>query len=173
MAAAAAGGVPRDVRILSEHHATGTRWVDRYMTVPFKHGGRGFDGADCFGLYALILATESGIAPPTFDGLSAAGDLNATLRAINGAIAAGLWQKIEGDPVKVAQRFDAILMAGVHGAPVHIGCAVGDGRVLHSERATGPRCVRLDDFKIRGRITGPMRGVYRPLFLPQSQIAAA
>lgn len=148
-----------------------TRWVDRYMAIPFCKGGRSFDGCDCWGLYELILVHELGRdQAPNFDGVSMKNP-RAVQRAIAGAIAAGQFRKIEGDRAAVARPFDAVLMlthVGGKRADLHIGCALGDGRVVHTEAGIGPRCVHLTDRMIAWRFTKPLHGIYRPAFLDRA-----
>lgn len=149
-------------------------WLDRYMAVPFKDRGRGFDGCDCAGLYALIVAHEAGWSIPVPD-CGAASDPAHAIAMVGAEIAAGRWRKIEGAPKQVAQKFDAVLMSGVvvsngtaRRADIHIGCATGDGRLIHIEAGRGPRYLPLDDPDIRRRITRPVHGIYRPAFLEKS-----
>lgn len=166
--AALSGAVPVSAQIVN------TRWVDRYMAVPFKKGGRSFAGVDCWGGYELVLAHELGeAAVPRFNGVSMKNPA-AVRRAINGAIATGQFHKIDGRPVEIARAFDAVLMlthVGGRRADLHIGCATGDGRVLHWEEGVGARCVRLDDSAIAWRFRTPTHGVYRPAFLTDQAAA--
>lgn len=39
---------------------------ERYLDIPYKDGGRDWDGCDCWGLVRLILAEERGIVLPSF-----------------------------------------------------------------------------------------------------------
>lgn len=153
---------------------TDTRWVDRYMSVPYISGGLGFGGADCWGLYALVLAEEAGLSfPDIFVGADLG--LNAMRHLIAGHIAGGAWVEVWSatsgvplDPALPAQ-FDGLAMtivvASMDGplrrAPLHIGCALGDGRLFHTERAYGPHVVAIADSRIESRI----KGVYRPAAL--------
>lgn len=146
-------------------------WTDRYMAVPHKDHGRGFNGADCAGLYALIVAHETG---ESIDLPDCKGDPMRAARLIEAAIISGSWRKIDGEPKRVARRFDAILMRGyttdadgaTHRADIHIGCATGEGTVIHTGEAFGrPRNDPLDCFEIARRIQTPVHGVYRPAFL--------
>src|SRR5690606_36967026 len=74
----------------------------------------------------------------------------------------------------VARLFDAVVMSGhirtgnrVVRGDVHIGCALGDGRVLHTEPVTGPQIMALDDPRIIKRV----KGVYRPQVLEEKAAA--
>ena len=150
-------------------------WTDKYMAVPFKDGGRGWRGADCLGLYLLVLATECRLLIADHD-VSYGLDAVAVAARMDGEIACGRWREIargDGKIVKsVAGRFDAIRMSGHVRLPdcrvvrgdVHMGVALGDGRVLHTEPPAGPQIVALDDPRIVKRV----KGVYRPKILAEA-----
>lgn len=143
-------------------------WTDQYMGIRFVDGGRSLNGADCFGLYAIVLRDLCG-ARLDMD-VSYERDADAVVQRVADEIASDRWLTIAtGDGAvarKVASRGDAIVMSGhVHLAgggvvrgDVHLGVALGDGRVLHTEPATGPQILTLDDARIIKRV----RGVYRP-----------
>lgn len=42
--------------------------IEKYLGIPYRLGGRGFDGADCIGLIWLYYRTEHGITLPDSDG---------------------------------------------------------------------------------------------------------
>lgn len=143
---------------------------DKYMAVPFVENGRAFAGADCFGLYALILAHELGLAVPDPDVSFSKDGARAVLHAFAAGVARGEW--IE---VATPRIFDAVRMTGVHvlrgqaaKSESHLGCYDGMGRVLHTELNTGPRLMPLDDPEIKGRF----RGFFRPAVLLNVAIAA-
>lgn len=146
-------------------------WTDRYMAVPFKDGGRSFDQADCLGLYALILLHEACTEMPVFKE-SVGTDVNGVLRKIENEIVSGRWQRIYGEPKDVAKKFDCIRMTGyprgsdgvVRRSDIHLGCALGNGKIIHTEDERGPRIIALDDEAIVRRVLG----VYRPLFLTKA-----
>lgn len=144
---------------------------DRFMAVPYREGGRDMAGADCFGLYLLILRYAARLEIERHPGLSAMRQPKRAMAAIEAAIAAGAWRKVwtPGDsvhPGAVAQRFDAVLLrahvrrrdGAVVAAPLHIGCATGVGQVIHTESGIGPRCDAFDDPMLKPRL----RGVFRP-----------
>jgi len=149
-------------------------WTDRYMAIPFKDGGRTWRGADCLGLYLLVLATECDKRPGDHD-VSYARDAAAVVARMDAEIAAGRWLTVavgDGRAVKgAARRFDAVRMtghirtgAGVVRGDVHMGVALGDGRVLHTESGAGPQILAIDDPRILKRVVG----VYRPAVLSET-----
>lgn len=154
-----------------------TRWADKYVAVPFRDAGRTMSGADCFGLYALVLARECGVAIDD-QPVSYGADAGAVVCRVADEIASGRWLTVaagDGAAVKgLARRFDAVVMTGhiraggrVIRGEVHMGCALGDGRVLHTEPGTGPQIMALDDPRIVKRVTG----VYRPAALAGDRAA--
>ena len=43
---------------------------NKYIGIPYKNQGRGWDGVDCWGLYYLIFKTELNIELPDFSNLA-------------------------------------------------------------------------------------------------------
>jgi cell wall-associated NlpC family hydrolase len=150
-------------------------WTDPYLAVPYRDGGRSFAGADCLGLYALILTHEACAEFPEF-AVSVGADPKAALAAIESQVlSVHRWQRIYGEPKSFAEKFDCVRMTGhargadgvVRRSDIHLGCALGNGKVIHTEDARGPRVVALDDPAIVKRVVG----VYRPLFLKRETAA--
>lgn len=139
-----------------------TRWVDRYMGVPYRRSCSSFNGADCWGLYALILLEEKRISYPE---IQSRGSLNADRHMISGQIAQGRWIKRwdknsgELNP-SLPEPLDALVMTapvtGLHTAPLHIACAIGDGKMLQTTPSYGPHVSSIAEEKRR------IIGVYRP-----------
>lgn len=150
-------------------------WTDRYLAVPYRDGGRGWAGADCLGLYALILTHEACIAFPKF-AVSVGVDPRRALAAIEAQVlTVHRWQRVYGQPKQVSEKFDCVRMTGhargadgiVRRSDIHLGCALGNGKVIHTEDSRGPRIIALDDPAIVKRVVG----VYRPLFLNKASAA--
>jgi hypothetical protein len=145
-----------------------TRWTERYIAIPFKDLGRDFSGADCFGIYLLILQHEAGID---------LADVRATYRSPQAAIAAVEAEIVSGrwDKVATPDKFDCVHMTShversgkIVKNELHVGCALGGGWMLHSELPGGPRLVRLDDPEVKNRVLA----FYRPAALAQARTAA-
>lgn len=117
-------------------------WAGHYIGIPFAEHGRTAEGLDCWGLYRLIMAEQFSIALPSLHGSYA---------HARDAVGAALLIESESRkwiPVEAGQEItgDAIILR-LRGNPMHVGMAVGDGLMLHTEEGidstlesyTGPR----------------------------------
>ena len=137
-----------------------TRWIDRYMMIPYRDGGRDRRGADCFGLVALVIAEEAGAVLREL-GAAWSDGLAAIAERVRAEIASGDYLRIGGPELIVSplvEKLDLVQMRCVHAggasAELHIGIATGAGTVLHTEQLTGPVHLPLDDMRVRGRVVG-------------------
>lgn len=126
-------------------------WVDAYLRIPFRDGGRDRAGCDCWGIMRLVLAEQAGLELPSFDTVTAAG--------IGGTIAeqAEQWLPVEAGH---EQRFDAVVMAStIDGisSEIHLGIVTRPGFVLHSEERLGPVHIPLRHPAIRHRVRRILR----------------
>lgn len=110
-------------------------WVSSYIGIPWVEGGRDRDrGLDCYGAVRLVLEEHGGVRLPRFDTvgpsnlLAAHDEIEENVRA---------WRKV---PIERVAPFDVVQMNRafkVHNRfyvrPVHLGVAVGGGRVIHAE----------------------------------------
>lgn len=136
-----------------------SRWAEQYIRVPFLNGGRDHKGCDCWGLYRLILLEQAGIELPIYADHAATGVNMARFRTIAREQIGKAWQEIEPGN---EQRFDCVLMRAmfehekrVHSRPVHIGCVVRPGQLIHVEE--GANTVISDyrrDFRLKSRVVG-------------------
>jgi len=103
-------------------------FLNDYVGIPYKHGGRDWDALDCYGLVKLVYQEEYGIV--LRDWATDAMDLREKSEAIASILCTGEWQEVEepedGDFV-VCRRLRA-----AH----HIGLFFGGG-VLHAVQGTG------------------------------------
>lgn len=143
------------------------RWLDRYVAIPFKDKGRDFAGADCMGLYILILAHEAKIAIDD-PGVSFGSDPRAVMRTVESELHSGNWMTVaDGDGAMVkphAKLFDIVLMSAhvrtgrdVTKSDLHMGCALGNGFMIHTEAGSGAQYVALDDLDVCGRVKAVLR----------------
>jgi cell wall-associated NlpC family hydrolase len=103
-------------------------WIAQYVGIPYRPGGRGRDGADCWGLVAMVMREQFSIALPDYPGAAwmPAGDA----RAI-GAEAAAYAARFRRLAAGEERPGDAVLIR-MRGAPLHVGLVVGDGWMLHA-----------------------------------------
>jgi probable lipoprotein NlpC len=125
-------------------------FADRYLAIPFRDFGRSWSGCDCFGLYALILATEADARLHEV-GVSAGTSPRAVIAKVAEEVASGRWEKVE-----TPQRFDLVQMLayaqGRRSADLHIGCVTGRNHIIHTEKPHGVKHQRLDSLEIKPRI---------------------
>lgn len=136
-------------------------WTDKYLPVPFIDHGRGWDGADCFGLHILMNWVEKKKPIPDA-GVSLGGSAKGVIKYVHECQAGrDGWQKVEEADL---QRLDLILMKGivrqkdgfVFNGDVHVGTYVGgEGHnILHTESGRGVELVSLHHPRIRVRVIG-------------------
>lgn len=127
-----------------------TRWVERYLGVPFVANGNTLAGCGCFGLVRIVMAEQAGII------LDQRGELSGgALRELSrGRVppAPDIWQRL--DEVETARKFDLVVMTG---RPFHIGIVVASRTVLHVEADSDSVMVAIDHPSIRDRILGVYR----------------
>ncbi len=106
-------------------------WCNNFINIPFKDCGRTRDGADCWGLARIIYKEKLGIELPELLGYA---DTNER-KTIAGLyeIEHQDWQEI---PLGEEKEFDIIIFRTM-GLPTHVGVAIGDGFMIHSERSIG------------------------------------
>ena len=138
-------------------------WVWRYLSIPFVDRGLTRDGCDCWGLYRLIVLEQTGLKLPEYPGIEAGAAL-AKFRAILRAAEGPEWAEIGAALVR---PFDAVLMRGLierdgqrFSRPIHIGCVVEPGKLIHIEAGAG---VTFVDYQRDPRVKNRINGFYRRL----------
>lgn len=125
-------------------------WVEPYLTIPYVRGGRGFNGADCYGLVRLVLGLEAGIWTPAYDWINPK-DVAARRAAREAESTPDIWIPVF---TEFAECFDVVPMTREH-----IGIMVSNHYVLHSESPhAGPCCETLTTLK--NRLVEPLRRHY-------------
>jgi cell wall-associated NlpC family hydrolase len=99
---------------------------DRFVGIPYRDHGRGFDGCDCWGLVRLVFRETRGVDLPSFaDGYVCASDAKAVADLIAGRLQP--WDEL---PPGVETTGDVLLMRRGSSA-CHVGLVVEPGKVLH------------------------------------------
>lgn len=127
-------------------------WVEDYVGLPYKPGGRTRDGIDCWGLIALIHKERLGRPLPDYDGPLWTGGNTRTLADAAADYSSQFVRIIPGQE----WLGDGILLrTAAH--PVHVGMVLFSGYMIHIE-ATADSCVERYD---RPRWASRIAGFYR------------
>lgn len=117
-------------------------WTEKYINIPFKEGGRNFEGCDCGGLVLLALKLEKGVLATDFTEYE-----TADFRHMRGyeKLGKGVQELMrEWEVVKQPRPFD-LCRFHYAGAPCHVGIYVGSEGFLHVERKINTRLTKLND----------------------------
>lgn len=103
-------------------------WVNDYVGMPFKLGGRDREGGvDCFGLCLLVWREVFGLNVPSYGGVAWGETNTAEVGAfIAGEVRAG-WEPV---PDGEEQPGNVVVMR-MRGHPIHVGVVVAPGWMLH------------------------------------------
>jgi hypothetical protein len=136
-------------------------WVSRYYGIPFIDRGLTRDGCDCWGLVRLVIMEQTGVRLPEYPEIGRGATLS-KLRAILAAADGPEW--LEVDPGQ-EKAFDVVLMRGLvehddrkHQRPIHIGCVVTPGTLIHIEDGCE---VTVVDYRSHPRMKHRLTGFYR------------
>ena len=110
-------------------------WINDYIGLPYKWGGREWDGLDCYGLVKLVYREEYGIILP--DWATDAIDLKERDGLIAAVVCGGNWEPVDepGDRAfAVCYRHRAAHHLGLHYGRGILHCADGIG-VIYEPRS--------------------------------------
>lgn len=131
------------------------RWLEKYIKVPFLIDGRSMNGCDCWGLYRLIVKERSGIDLPMYPEQTTLSHMRKMLEKSQSPE----WKIIQaGSEVEL----DCVLMRGqfthegkLRSRPIHVGCVLGAGLLIHTEQGVGTTIVGYRNSSlIKNRIVG-------------------
>lgn len=128
-------------------------WVNRFIDIPFKVGGRDFDGCDCWGLFALVSREVCGVELPDYGGVVWAPEADDAAVARDAARHASLFAPV--DPTH-ARAGDGLLLR-MAGVPMHVGVVVCPGWMLHVEHGVGAVLEQYDAMQWKRRVLGIYR----------------
>ncbi len=112
----------------------------RAIAVPFINKGRSWAGWDCWGAVVLFYREVLGINLPSYTAdYSDAGGSVESREVLRQLITRHLpkWTSVAR-----VEPGDVVLL-NIGGRPIHVGLALGDGRMLHAERKVGTLVERL------------------------------
>ena len=130
-------------------------FTSKYLGIPYKPAGRGFDGLDCYGLLVLYYKTEFGI--DIFDPLVQfrnAKDLEGKKYILDGLKRSTEWIKIDESELRT---HDGLLLCNGTPYPNHCGIVTGPNQFLQIYEGPGCNVSRIDRW--RSRIHGFYRHV--------------
>lgn len=133
-----------------------TKWAEEYLGIAFEDRGLTREGLDCWGLVRLILIEQCGIVLPEYSGIGA-GETLQKFRTIRQEALRAEWTEIQ--PLNEKQ-YDVVLMRGQfshegtkHSRPIHIGCVVCPGTLVHIEMGSRVSVVNYrTHIKVRSRV---------------------
>lgn len=126
----------------------------KYTAIPFVDRGRSFEGADCWGLVALIYKTELSIELPSYGAISSK-DLLSVAKAMKDGKDFGDWVAVDQQ-----KEFDVIVMSGRVGhekLAIHVGIAVDENKIIHTEQGVNVVVVDRNHYQVKNRIIGTYR----------------
>lgn len=104
-------------------------WLADYIGIPYVTGGRTREGADCWGLFALVWRERLGAEPPDYDGplwqagadpqaIGAAADAFAErfreIELADARLGDGLLFRLRGQPIHLAMVVDPAVRVMLH-----------------------------------------------------------
>lgn len=110
------------------HAPVAPSWVEPYVGLPYRAGGRGPDEYDCWGLVLLVWRERFGMDLPTYEGVTwKAGRTDGLVGETITHATSTLWDAVEpGDE----QPGDALVLR-MRGHPLHVAMVVEPGLMLH------------------------------------------
>ena len=118
-------------------------FIRRAIAVPFVEQGRGWSGWDCWGVVVMLHREVLGVELP---------------RYTTGHSDAWAGHPPKWDNVSRPEPGDVVQLC-IAGRPIHVGIAIGDGLMLHSDPTAGTVVERLASPKWSHRVEGFYRYV--------------
>jgi len=127
--------------------------VSKYVGIPYRPGGRGPDGVDCYGLIWLFYQQELGIALPRYQGEPDMAEMIEVSRVVHGIEeGSGFWQEIPLGDAMLGDVVDLSVMGGFH-----VGIYVPRRKMLHCMLKTSSVIEDLGRSKWSKRFRGCFR----------------
>lgn len=125
------------------------KWVKNYVGIPFKSGGRTYEGCDCYGLVRLIFLNEYSMKLPSLSGkYEDALDKEFTKELFHQYVPLLCGERIDGPEEK------AVAIIRTQGLATHVAMYAGDGSIIHTMLNMGTVCERISSPMLTGRIEG-------------------
>jgi cell wall-associated NlpC family hydrolase len=129
-------------------------WVARFIGIPWRDGGRTFEGCDCYGLAVLVFRQVWGVELPSYAGsYTSPRERDEVAILLQDHIPTDGWRLVDGE-----QREGDGVVFRLLNAPWHVGLIVAPGIFLHVEESVGASCLeRLDGHRWARRLLGIYR----------------
>lgn len=111
-------------------------WLNKYVGLPYREGGRDERGVDCYGLLKLVYAKEYGEELP--DWSTDAITLSDRHKLIDTEVTSGNWHAVE-------MPSDGVIAVCTRKTSYHLGLYY-QGHILHAVKGTGVVFQKLDAF---------------------------
>lgn len=126
-------------------------FVTRAIRVPFMDLGRDWDCWDCWGMLCVFYHDVLGVTLPSYtEGYQDTGNSVESRQRLSSLIAAnmGAWRRVERpEPGNV-------VLLNIGGRLIHVGLALGEGRMLHTEKKINTVIERLTSPMWARRVEG-------------------
>ncbi len=124
--------------------------LSRYIGIPYKNHGRGYDGSDCMGIVYLFYRDVLGLTIPSYAAdYGDAEDRHSVMAAINKNMPD--WHRID------KPEYGCVLVFKLLNLPIHTGIYIGNGDFIHGLSGTDSCIERLDSITWKHRLKGIFR----------------
>lgn len=128
--------------------------IRRYIGIPFKDGGRGFDGLDCWGLVRLVWHEERDILMPDMGDEYSSAFERGDVCGLFGKYTAQDWNV---DVTDQPRRELDVLVFSFGTLELHAGLWVAPGEMLHVMKGMETAVERYDIVKWSKRLSRVLR----------------
>lgn len=128
--------------------------IRRYIGIPFKDGGRGFDGLDCWGLVRLVWHEERGILMPDMGDEYSSAFERGDVCDLFGKYTSQDWNV---DVTDQPRRELDVLVFSFGTLELHAGLWVAPGEMLHVMKGMETAVERYDIAKWSKRLSRVLR----------------
>ena len=130
--------------------------VSKYIGIPFRDGGRGWDGLDCWGLVLLAWKEEMGVSMPDMGDEYSSAFARGDVSGLFGKYTSQNWNE---DVTALPRRPLDVLVFRFGPFELHAGLWVAPGEMLHVMQGMETAVERYDGFKWSKRLSRILRPV--------------
>lgn len=117
--------------------------MNKYLKIPYKWDGRGWDGVDCLGIMILWYAEELGIHLLDYKH----GTVNNQQVAENNLLLKNACNEFEIIKPSQIKRHDIVLIKSKSNIPNHLGICLGNGKFIHAMDKVGVSIGRIASWR--------------------------